>query len=130
MAPSRSSGCSVRSRPGNPARPTSVRCAYRGSGSMTASSPFVAELIKSPGEYLEADRKKPAPRPAKGDPSLVRCKIALAFDSGETFHERFLLKAASPALATSALGDAADARLSFLANTGRMTRLAVPGCRT
>lgn len=82
--------------------------------------PFVTELMRSPGDYLGADRKKSAPRQAKSDPSLVECKIVLAFDSGEVFHERFLLRAASPALGMSALGDVTDARLSFLANTVRI----------
>jgi hypothetical protein len=93
--------------------------------------PFVTELMKPPKAFLEAD-KKPSdrPRPARRDLSVHQGKIVLVFDSGETFHEFFILKAALPELALTALVNIADARLSFLAHTVRITQLAVPGCPT
>lgn len=90
--------------------------------------PFVIDLMKSPKGFLEVDQKKPAdrPRPANRDPSLLQCKIVLVFDSGEKYHEAFILKAGSPDLALSALSNIANARLSFLAHTVRITELSLP----
>jgi hypothetical protein len=94
--------------------------------------PFVTELMKSPQAFLEPDKKKSPdrPRPTNRDPSLHQGKIVLVFDSGETFHESFILKAASPELALTALVNIANARLSFLAHAVRITQLTVPGCPT
>ena len=94
--------------------------------------PFVVELMKSPRSYLEVDKTKPSnkTRPASRDPSLHRGMLVLAFDSGEEFHESFVVKALSPELALAALVNIANARVRFLAHTARITRLAVSGCPT
>jgi hypothetical protein len=94
--------------------------------------PFVTELMKSPQTFLGADKKKSPdkPPPAKCTPSVHQGKIVLEFDSGETFHESFILQAASPERALAALANIADARLNFLAHTARITQLRVPGCPT
>ena len=91
--------------------------------------PFVTRLMSSPKEFLEGGKKKPTvrPGPAGKDPSLHQCKIVLVFDSGETYHEWFILKAGSTDLALDALENIARARLTFLANTVRVTELIVPG---
>jgi hypothetical protein len=89
--------------------------------------PFVTELMAAPQTFLEPDRKKP-PRTRPVDRELRNCRIVLVCDSGETFRESFTLKAASPELALAALHNIANARLSFLAHTVRITRLIVPGC--
>lgn len=91
--------------------------------------PFVTELMASPHTFLEPAKKKP-PRTRPVDSELRECSIVLVCDSGETFRESFTLKAASPELALAALADIANARLAFLAQTVRITRLVVPGCRT
>ena len=90
--------------------------------------PFVTELIASPNSCLEPDKKKtPRTRPTNG--GLRNCGLVLTSDSGETFRESFILKAASPELALASLTNIADARLAFLAHTMRIARLVVPGCR-
>lgn len=91
--------------------------------------PFVTELMASPQAFLETDKKPPA-RTRPEDASLRNCGIVLVFDSGETFRESYRLKAASPELALAALTNIANSRLTFLAHTGRITRLTVPGCRS
>jgi hypothetical protein len=89
--------------------------------------PFVRELMASPNTFLEpANKKFPRTRPV--DSELRDCSIVLACDSGETFRESFTLKAASPELASAALVNIANARLTFLAHTVRITQLVVPGC--
>jgi hypothetical protein len=90
--------------------------------------PFVRELMADPKRFLESDRPPARKRPATRDASLHQGKLVLAFDSGEEFNESFVLRAASPALALEALGDIAVARLPFLAQTGRITRLCVTAC--
>jgi hypothetical protein len=89
--------------------------------------PFVQELIASPKKYLGDDKKQSAERPAAKDPSVHQGKMVLVFDSGEQYQENYVFKAASPDLALAALATVANARLSFLANTVRITRLSVPG---
>lgn len=88
--------------------------------------PFVEELMKSPKQFLDLD-KKPSTRPVVRDASLHEGKIVLVFDSGETFQERFILRAASPDHALGALQGIARGRLPFLANTVRITQISVPG---
>jgi hypothetical protein len=90
--------------------------------------PFVNELMQSPRAFLEADKKKSHNRPR--DPLLHQGKIVLLFDSGENYREAFILRAASPEHALTALVNIANARLSFLAHTVRITELAVPGYPT
>lgn len=94
--------------------------------------PFVIKLIASPKEYLEPERKKPADGAtlAKRDTSVRQCKLIFLFDSGEEYHEQYVLKAASPADASAALEKIAGARLNFLANTVQITQMRVPGSPT
>jgi hypothetical protein len=90
--------------------------------------PFVRELIADPKRFLAADRSRARTRPAIRDASLHQGKLVLAFDSGEEFHESFVLRAASSTLALAALGDIATARLPFLAHTVQITRVVVTAC--
>jgi hypothetical protein len=92
--------------------------------------PFVMRLIASPKEYLDTGKKPAAKLAAPKDPTTHECKLVLAIDSGEQYHEPFILKAASPDLALAALGNIAQARLPFLANAVQITALMVRGCTT
>ncbi|MBV8819866.1 MAG: GIY-YIG nuclease family protein [Acidobacteriaceae bacterium] len=90
--------------------------------------PFVRELMASPQSFLGAATKKP-PRAKPGGSELRNCCIVLVCDFGETFRESLTLRAATPELALSALTGIAHARLKFLAQSVKITRLLVPGCR-
>jgi hypothetical protein len=93
--------------------------------------PFVRELMKCPEQFLDTDKKRTERPPlANKDASLHACKLVLEFDSGEIYHEQFVLRAGSPDLASAALDAIAKARLPFLAQTVRVTQLIVPGCPT
>lgn len=89
--------------------------------------PFVTELMAAPKNFLEHKPKKP-PRTRPQDNDLRNCSIALVCDSGEAFRESFTLKTATAERALAALTHITDARLAFLANSVRVTRLIVPGC--
>jgi hypothetical protein len=88
--------------------------------------PFVTELMAAPKNFLEQKPKKP-PRTRPQDNDLRNCSLALVCDSGEAFRESFTLKTATAELALTALTNIANARLAFLANSVRITRLVVPG---
>lgn len=88
---------------------------------------FVTELMAAPKTFLEQKPNKP-PRTRPQDNGLRNCSIALVCDSGEAFRESFTLKTATAELALAALTNIANARLAFLANSVRITRLVVPGC--
>lgn len=84
-------------------------------------------MLAAPKTFLEQKPKKP-PRNRPQDDGLRDCSIALVCDSGEAFRESFTLKTATAELALAALTNIAHARLAFLANSVRITRLVVPGC--
>ena len=92
--------------------------------------PFVRELLTDYKRFLGVDRPPAKSRSTIRDASVHQGKLFLAFDSGEEFHESFVLRAASPALAMSALGNIAAARLPFLAHTAQITRLSMTTCPT
>jgi hypothetical protein len=98
--------------------------------------PFVTELMKSPKALLAADKKEPPDRPrqANKDPSIHQGKIVLAFDSGETIQESFVLTAASSELALAAFAGPNCMRHSCTSgirdSTFRVSGFPTPSLRT
>lgn len=94
--------------------------------------PFVEQLMKSPKDFLDVNKKSRVSRPAsaKKDPTIHQGKLVLVFDSGEQYQEHFVLKANSASDAFNALEQIAFARLPFLAHSVHVTEINVPNALT